>query len=82
MHLGNAVVRQPERLSAERCDQSLVVTFARRAEKESSPEKTSHIVLPSSLIYLGGKLLLLPGPTSQFLVKYAVVHGPQGSGAS
>jgi serine/threonine protein kinase len=55
---------------------------ARRTLKASSPEKTRCAVLPSTLIHLAGKSPCSPGPTSHFGVKYAVLHGPHGSGAS
>jgi peptidyl-tRNA hydrolase len=61
---------------------SSTVKVALRTEKESSPEKTRWIVLPSLLIHFVGKLHVSPGPTSQSSVKNADVHGPHGSGAS
>src|SRR5581483_10036484 len=58
------------------------VKVALRTAKWSSHENTRWRVLPSALIHLVGKLAVSPGPTSHFSVKYAVVHGPHGSGAS
>ena len=60
----------------------MVSSTALRTEKLSSPENTRCSVLPSALIHLVGKQLVSPGPTSQASVKYAVVQGPHGSGAS
>src|SRR5262249_40372384 len=56
--------------------------LAWRTAKWSSPENTRWTVLPSALIHRVGKLAVSPGPTSHFSVKYTVVHGPHGSGAS
>src|SRR5688572_28009876 len=55
---------------------------ALRTENESSPEKTRCTVRPSLLIHLEGNELDSPGPTSQCSVKYTVVQGPHGCGAS
>src|SRR4029077_21205527 len=58
------------------------VRRASRTAKWSSPENTRWTVLPSALIHLAGKLADSPGPTAHLSVKYTVVHGPHGSGAS
>ena len=60
----------------------LNTNVAFRTEKQSSPENTSHAVLPSELSHLAGKLHDSPGPTSHKFVWSTVDHGPQGSGAS
>ena len=43
-------------------------SVAFRTENESSPENTSHAVVPSALNHLDGKLQDSPGPTSQLFV--------------
>jgi len=53
-----------------------------RIEKESLPEKTKYRLRPVALIHFVGKHAASPGPTSHISVKYVVVHGPHGSGAS
>ena len=46
----------------------IALNSTRRTEKQSLPEKTRWQVRPSWLIHLVGKLLVSPGPTSQFSV--------------